>query len=159
MSILEQTVTLEEMLAARDTRAARQSALLARFGCPLLCLTMNIPGPVKVPEGAERAFHLALERIDRARKDLGAQVLHREIHVEKTGCEALYAVQAEAEAQKERMTRLEDEDDLGRLLDLDVLTAEGRKLSRPTLRTCLLCSRQAQLCARSRTHTVEELSE
>ena len=54
MSILEQTVTLEEMLAARDTRAARQSALLARFGCPLLCLTMNIPGPVKVPEGAER---------------------------------------------------------------------------------------------------------
>ena len=57
------------------------------------------------------------------------------------------------------MTRLEDEDDLGRLLDLDGLTAEGRKLSRPTPRTCLLCSRQAQLCARSRTHTVEELSE
>lgn len=152
-------MTLEEMLAARDTRAARQSALLARFGCPLLCLTMNIPGPVKVPEGAERAFHLALERIDRALEDLGVRVLHRETHVEKTGCEALYAVQTKAEDLKERMTRLEDEDDLGRLLDLDVLTAEGRKLSRPTPRTCLLCSRQAQLCARSRTHTVEELSE
>lgn len=146
------------MLAARDTRAARQSALLARFGCPLLCLTLNIPGPVKVPEGTEQAFDLALERVGRALRDLGAPVLHREVHVEKTGCEALYAVQADPEALKERMTRLEDEDDLGRLLDLDVLTAEGRKLSRPTPRTCLLCSRQAQLCARSRTHTVEELS-
>ena len=56
------------------------------------------------------------------------------------------------------MVQLEDADDLGRLLDLDVLTAPDVKLSRPVPRTCLLCGRQAQLCARSRAHSVEELS-
>ena len=146
------------MLAAREHRAARQSALLRRFGCPLVCLTMNIPGPVKVPEGAERAFALALERVDGALAQLGAAVLCREISVEKTGCEAFFAVQADPQALKARMTALEDADNLGRLLDLDVLTAEGEKLSRPTPRRCLLCSRQAQVCARSRAHSLEELT-
>ena len=157
LSVLEQSVTLEEMLAARDIRAARQSALLARFHCTLLCLTLNIPGPVKTPEGVETAFALALERIEHALKDMDAAVLHRESYTEKTGYEAFYAIQTDAEALKKQMVQIEDADNLGRLLDLDVLTAEGDKLSRPTPRTCLLCSRQAQLCARSRTHTVEEL--
>ena len=153
-----QEVTLKEMLAAREHRAARQSALLGQFGGPLLCLTMNIPGPVKVPEGAERAFQLALGRVERALAEMGAAVLHRETLVEKTGCEAYYAVAAEPAALKARMTALEDADDLGRLLDLDVLTAAGEKLSRPTPRKCLLCGRQAQVCARSRAHSVAELT-
>ena len=90
MSTMEESVTLEEMLAARDTRAARQSELLARFGSPLLCLTLNIPGPVKVPPGAKKAFVLALERVNRALADMGAAVLRREIYMEKTGCEAFF---------------------------------------------------------------------
>ena len=158
MKMTEAYVTLEEMLAARDTRAARQQALQRRFHCPLLCLTLNIPGPVKVPPGAQQAFALALERVDSALADMGAAVLHRESHVEKTGCEAFWAVQCDPAALKARMTQLEEGDDLGRLLDLDVLTAQGVKLSRPVPRACLLCGRQAQLCARSRTHSVEELS-
>lgn len=153
-----QEVTLEEMLAARENRAARQSALLRQFGAPLLCLTMNIPGPVKVPEGAERAFALALQRVNGVLGEMGAAVLHRETVVEKTGCEAFFVVQAEPAKLKGRMTDLEDADALGRLLDLDVLTAKGEKLSRPTPRRCLLCGRQAQVCARSRTHTVAELT-
>lgn len=153
----ENTVTLEEMLAARELRAARQSALLQRFHAPLVCLTMNIPGPVKLPEGAERAFGLALERVERILAEHDASVVHRERFVKKTGCEAFFAVQADPAALKAWMTDLEDADALGRLLDLDVLTVEGGKLSRPTPRRCLLCGRQAQICARSRAHSLEEL--
>ena len=52
---------------------------------------------------------------------------------------------------------------LGRLFDIDVLDAGGKKLSREGLglppRKCLLCEQPAHACARSRTHTVMELTE
>lgn len=148
-------VTLEEMLSARERRAERQRALLEAFGAPLVCLTMNIPGPVKLLPGVEAGFRLALGRVDAA---VSAPVLYRETLVEKTGCEAYYAVDADPAVLKARMTALEDADDFGRLLDLDVLDADGEKRSRPAPRKCLLCQRQAQACARSRTHPVAEMT-
>ena len=40
-------VTLREMLAARENRAARQRQLLREYGDPLISFTMNLAGPVK----------------------------------------------------------------------------------------------------------------
>ena len=40
-------ITLQEVLCARDLRAASQRRLLAAYGLPLLGFTMNIAGPVK----------------------------------------------------------------------------------------------------------------
>ena len=58
---------------------------------------------------------------------------------------------------------IEDGGGLGRLFDIDVLDAGGKKLSREDLglppRKCLLCEQPAHACARSRTHTVMELTE
>ena len=45
---LLEEVALEDMLNARERRAAIQRSLLDEFHCPLVCLTLNIPGPVKV---------------------------------------------------------------------------------------------------------------
>lgn len=40
--------TLEEMLALREERAARQRQMLAESGCAsLVCLSLNMAGPVK----------------------------------------------------------------------------------------------------------------
>ena len=38
-----------------------------------------------------------------------------------------------------------------------VINTDCTKLSRPVFRKCLICGKQAQECARSRTHTVKEL--
>ena len=38
-------VTLQQTLDAREQRAARQRVLLERYETPLICFTMNIPGP------------------------------------------------------------------------------------------------------------------
>ena len=55
------------------------------------------------------------------------------------------------------MQHIEEAHPLGRLFDIDVLDSEGHKLSRPQYRPCLICGNQAQLCARTRRHTVAEM--
>ena len=60
---------------------------------------------------------------------------------------------------KEITTRLEEQDELGRLFDMDVLGPEGEKLSRPAVRRCLVCGGPVQACARSRAHSLETLQE
>lgn len=42
---LLEEVALEDMLNARERRAAIQKSFLDEFHRPLVCLTLNIPGP------------------------------------------------------------------------------------------------------------------
>lgn len=150
-------VDVAAVLAARDRRYARQQALRARFGAPLISFTMNIAGEVKRWAQVDRAFELTLRRLEAALQAAGAPVLHRETVYADTGCEALYAVDAPAEKLKELCVALEEQDALGRLLDLDVLDTDGRALTRGAERPCLLCGGPGRICARSRAHTVQQL--
>ena len=54
--------------------------------------------------------------------------------------------------------RLESEGEAGRLFDLDVLDANGEKLSRETGRTCLVCGGPVSVCSRSRAHGLEAIT-
>ena len=47
-------VSLQEMLAAREHRSALQTRLLQQYKKSLISFTLNIPGPVKVPDGVHR---------------------------------------------------------------------------------------------------------
>lgn len=53
---MEQEVTLEQMLEARERRVQRQRTLLDRYGQSLICLTMNVAGPVKTVCSSAVAF-------------------------------------------------------------------------------------------------------
>ena len=57
------TVTLQELLAARDSRAARQRELLAQYGRPVVSFCMNIAGPVKQSPVICRGFREGQERL------------------------------------------------------------------------------------------------
>ena len=56
-------VTLEEILRARDTRAASQRRLLNAYHLPLVSFTMNIAGPVKCSPLIALAFDAGLEAL------------------------------------------------------------------------------------------------
>ena len=150
-------VTVEDMLAARDRRVERQRDFLAKYQTPLLYLTLNIPGPDKLPRNAEAGFALACHQVEEALQKKGWPCLGRWAETAKTGCEACWVVDGPAEAVKEAMTALEEATPFGRLLDLDVLDRSGEKLARAVPRRCLLCQKPAQVCARSRAHSVEAL--
>lgn len=154
-------VSLLEMLNARELRCRLQQRLLLKYKKPLICLTLNIPGPVKVLPGVPDAYQTGCQRIEESLKIHLIPIVHLETIKEKTGYEAFYSVDALPEFIKEHMIALEDEDELGRLYDIDVLRLDGTKISREELgfppRRCLLCDSPAHVCSRSRAHSVTEL--
>lgn len=152
-----EAVTLLDILAARDHRAQRQQQLLAQFGQPLICFTMNIAGPVKISPLILQAFHLGLQRLEQQLLRGKCPVLHREIAEAATGPEAIFVVDGSAAVLKDMTVDLEEADPMGRLLDLDVLDRDGQKLDRPLERGCLICGAPGRNCARSRAHSVDLL--
>lgn len=142
-------VTLEQVLAARDARAAAQRRLLAEYHAPLVGVNLNIAGPVKRSPLIDLTFRAALEELCRR---LGGAVLHREVTLAPTGPEAILVCALPAPELKAIALALESARPVGRLLDLDVIGTDGVKLSRPEPRTCLVCGGPAGPCARSRAH-------
>lgn len=153
-------VTVADMMQAREARFTMQRTLLSRYpGAALVCLTMNVAGPVKTTPAIERAFEWGAAQI-RAVLAGGAVLFSAAIH-EKTGPEAVFVVQGDAREIKRRLCALEDGCAMGRLLDIDVIGEDGGKIARTELglpaRKCLLCGQDAPVCARSRAHSAAEL--
>lgn len=154
-------VELQDMLACREARVQRQEQYLADFAeqkPTLISFSLNIPGPVKTNTALHKLFEDGLAAIQAVLAEQRVTVLKEEAIAAPTGDEALWAVVGSPEAIKSEMTRLEESLPLGRLFDIDVLNAQGEKLSRAFPRHCLICGEQAQGCARSRKHSVEELT-
>ena len=153
-------VSLTEMLEAREKRAWQQRELLRR-GRTMICFTMNIAGPIKnsplIGSGYDLGKRLLLGQLDVA----GVAVSDFEEVREKTGNECILLVDAEPLTVKAITAELEDHAPIGRWFDMDVLRPDGSKVERQELglpgRKCLLCGESAQVCARSRKHSVAEL--
>lgn len=146
-------ITLEDILRARDARAAAQRRLLRTYHLPLVSFTMNIAGPVKFSPLIELAFDAGLEAL---RTALG-QPVAAEIIRPATGCEALLVYDRPAAALKAACLTLETATPVGRLYDLDVLDTDGNKLSRLEQRTCLICGGPVTVCSRSRAHGLDAI--
>jgi len=81
---------------------------------------------------------------------------------EKAGYLKLYAVKSQDPLFVKKITiHVEETPPLGRLFDIDVYDKAGNGIGRAELgypvRRCLICEKDAKLCGRSRSHTVEEL--
>lgn len=154
-----QEVSLVQMLEVRENRQREQQALLKKYHHPLICFTMNIPGPVKNSPLIERAFEYGCKAQEhRIPKDL---ILHTSIHRAATGCQAMYVVAMDAVDIKRVCTAIEESTTLGRLFDIDVLDIDGRKLDRDLVggksRNCIVCGQLGRGCSSRRIHTVQEL--
>ena len=149
-------VALDDILAARDARVARQQAMLAQGGV-LLSLTLVAPGAVKRSPLLDAIFAAALDAIrplvDDARARLEA--------VDDSGHHALYLLDGEARDWKTRMLALENRAPLSRLWDIDIIDRDGVAVSRRDLgllpRRCLICDDDAKTCARERRHDIAAL--
>lgn len=155
-------VTGYDILDAREARAARQSQWLSGHDdCCLVSMTLNIAGPVKVTPLIRDGFYAGLERVDDTLANLALPVLQREEWLPNTGCEAFRLVRGSAQEVKRAMIGVEESSPFGRLLDIDVLGADGVPLSRTELgmpgRRCLVCGDAAQVCGRSQRHSYEQL--
>ncbi len=162
-----QKVTLAQMLDARERRAYRQKELIAEYGKPLLCFTMNIAGPVKNSNLIRQGFRAGVKDFLSQMERLKATVLYQEFIDEPTGNEAFFVVDIDGFLLKQTACELEEADELGRLFDMDVVIPmlnhwfPGRKLDRQEIefseRRCLICQKPAKECSSRRSHSVQLL--
>lgn len=156
-------VTLSQMLAAREHRAAVQEELLKAYGLPLICFTMNIPGPEKDSPLIRRGFQEGCQMLETTLKQAGIKTVYAHKTMEPTGCEGYYAVCGQGEQVKRLCVRVEDSLALGRLFDMDVHMPDGRQLRRESVggreRGCMVCGDSGRGCASRRIHTVPQLQE
>ena len=154
----EVEITLEQLLESRDKRAEFQTILLNGYRTPLVSFTVNMPGKVKKNHRSEAVFNAGVESI---RETLAGHIVYYKLLGNLTGPEGYFAVDMEVGELKAAMCRIEDSHPLGRLMDIDVLSAPGQHVSRTTLgqqpRKCLVCGGMAAACTRSRAHPVEQL--
>ncbi len=147
------SVTLAEMLDARERRAGAQKAMLAQAD-PSVCLvslSLNIAGDVKRTPKTRLLFDRGMDLFAR----LGFAEIERRVVDAKTGTEALILLREDANAVKSACERIEDAFPAARLYDFDVLDATGEKRSRAVPRKCLVCGGPAADCARSRAHGLD----
>ena len=149
-------VALDDILAARDARVARQQAMLAQGGV-LLSLTLVAPGAVKRSPLLDAIFAAALAALRPLVDDARARIEA----VDDSGYHALYLLDGEARDWKTRMLALENRAPLSRLWDIDIIDRDGVAVSRRDLglppRRCLICDDDAKTCARERRHSIAEL--
>lgn len=158
---MEREVSLNEMLKAREVRAAHQMSLLKEFKATLICFTMNIAGPIKNSELIKRGYEKGKKMLEKDLQSHQITILHFEESCTYTGNEGFYVVDADRETVQRITSEIEDASELGRLFDMDVLGSKGEKCGRAELglpeRRCLICGGPAKDCARSRRHSVAEL--
>jgi holo-ACP synthase CitX len=145
------------LLAERDGRQALLSESLVGAASAIVTVSLNIPGPVKSPPGAQALFADAVRRL---REALPAAV---ELHSSTgpLGPFSLWSVPADPSSVKEICVAIESGPRCYRLLDLDVYSPAGVVVDRAALglprRACLVCDRPAHECARRARHSMETL--
>lgn len=153
--------TLPEVLDNRERRVMRQRQLLEQYQKTLICFTMNIPGPMKYNEWIHAGHQLGKQQLLDMLQAARVPVIHQEEHIAVTGCESFLLVDAPADTVKKLTVQLEDSCDLGRLYDMDVISARGEKQSRERMglpgRKCLICEQPASVCGPVRAHSAAQL--
>ena len=150
-------VTIEDMMKCRERRAFIQQQYLDTYHKTVISFCMNIPGPLKTNADIRKAFDIGVSEISAVLSTQKLCILAQCSFHDKTGDELLLCVDGDAVLIKKLMCEIEEYHALGRLYDIDVLDQNGTKLSRPSFRKCILCDCQAQECARSRKHRVDEM--
>lgn len=156
-------ITLEELLAARELRAAKQLALVRKYAVPLISFMVNIPGPYKDTPLSSRIFKEGLIALFEELEAQKISQVYKQIYYYSTGAEAFITVDCDAIDLKTMVVAIEETHPLGRLFDFDVIGVHMEHLSRDSLgiakRKCLHCDEEAHACGRSKRHSQAELNQ
>ncbi len=124
------SITLEQLLASKEARQQRQQRLRKHYGTAIASITISIPGSTKDSTVIRQLCAYAANALH-----LEFAVLAMESVNLPTGPEAVLAIDAEARELKKAAIILEESHPFGRLLDIDVISADGTHLSRQESRT------------------------
>lgn len=158
--VLNNPLTLEQILASRDRRVEQQRRLIEAYPHgTLVVLTVVMPGSVKQSDTTRIIGQAGVGEIERLYE---YKILYRDVRDLITGFEAYFVVSdTDADRVKENVSRIERTHPLGRLMDIDVILRDGTPLSRRKNggggRKCIVCDDDARVCMRLGRHPYEEI--
>ncbi len=153
------SITLEELLLARDQRREKQIELLAKDKkATLICVTIVMPGSVKLNDKAIIIGESAKREVEKAFNETAIYTLEEK---KPTGYEFYLLTTQPSLETKQICCSIEQTHPLGRLFDIDVIDQNHNIISREEVgyekRKCLLCDNEARFCMRNHTHTQDEI--
>ncbi len=154
---------LKKILEAREARWNHRLKLVEEYSRPLLTFILNIPGSNKTGDVFLDAHKRVLEELKELLKLRQIPVIHLERRIGHDGPEGFLVLDLPAEKIKELALGFEESHSMGRIMDLDVMDANGTCLSREQFglspRKCILCDAPARECIVLRRHEKEEVIE
>ena len=163
---------LQKILSGKEQRAMRQREFLTACDC-LVSFSLNIPGPVKKSALYDPLFQEGTDRLAQALGNFpGIRITGISAESDDAGYLCLIRIKGNGESPEETAVSVkkvtlavETETPEGRLFDMDVLFpgngGDPQKISRSRFelprRRCLLCEKDAFICARSLNHRAAEI--
>ena len=122
-----------QLLAERERRWNKRLSLAGIYNCPVLSLTLNIPGPSKNLPGADAALSQLRTALCRAVDKAGGNLVDECRLSGPDGPGWVAAVRMDALDLKRVAVAVEESHVLGRLADADVMDAQGQPVNRAHL--------------------------
>ncbi len=156
------TVTLRDAHEQTVARISRQQRLLSQHALPLVIVTTHLPKEIAHHSYAKEIYEIAFQTVTDKLQELNTRIVNREITHSKTGNEATLVVAGIASSELKRaMIQIEKYHPLGMLMNIDIISPDGKTLSRSAsqmeVRKCLLCDCAASYCATAHSHTTAEI--
>jgi len=159
--IAEETDIIEQLLLAREKRQELKNTMVSS-GCHLVSLQLNIPGIPKTDKLVKNFIQLVDEEFTFffiSHFPITKWVDKKEIS-DEAGDAILFLFKASDISSVELKAICENFEGsfpLGRIVDLDVLSADGLPVSSGKAKKCFLCSDTAEICRKSNAHQPEEV--
>ncbi len=155
--------SLMDILDAREERVRYQEHLLSEYKSTIISYKLNIPGNRKYNLLIKQIFDEGLSVFNNKLDELSINKLSEKVIYKNSGPE-YFAVFKESEYKVKKLTTdIEEKHALGRLFDFDVISKDGKQISRKELgiesRRCFLCGNNAFECGRSRKHEISDLTD
>lgn len=156
------SITLLDLLEAKEQRAIKQQNLLQVYNKPLISFTINYPGQIKDNAEVRQFFKLGCLAISTKFKTNSLIFEQQELLI--TGPQAFFIYDdIEVRSLKEKCIQLEQGNKSWcRLWDIDVFDADTlAALTRTKFahspRKCFICDQSAKECARSKAHSLSDI--
>lgn len=150
-----------DILNSKENRRILQTDVIDKYKNTLISFTLNTPGIEKDNEIYRQIHRDAMDYIICKLGEKHINILYKQSFERNTGPEGYIVVEKSALDIKFLMIQIEEEHYLGRLFDIDIFDKDNRQVSRKVLnikgRNCLICSQDARICMREKSHSQEEI--
>ncbi|MDU1042987.1 MULTISPECIES: citrate lyase holo-[acyl-carrier protein] synthase [Peptoniphilus] len=157
------TIAMQKMLDSKEKRYYKIKRFVEENKKPVLSFMLNIPGSEKNFEDAVNFHKKYIEEIKKVLEENKIEILWEEYNNLDTGMEYIALIDGDGKFIKREMMKLEEGNESGRLLDIDIYDENFRQISRANLnlpeRKCIICEDVARNCIKEERHSLRELEE